>query len=114
MVPLVLTAAIVDNVLAAMLPLSLTVIASFPRPLTPLDVYRVWTESSVLLLIVVTFDAFTATVVMPSIVLRFAADTVASSVPIVIVKALFPFASTRVVKSLTAELATVPVTTPVV
>ena len=33
MVPLVLTAAIADNVLAAILPLSFTVIASFPRPL---------------------------------------------------------------------------------
>ena len=114
MVPLVLTAAIADNVPAAILPLSLTVIASFPRPLTPPDVYRVLMEESVLLLIVVTFAASTSTVVMPFIVLRSAADTVLSPVPIVIVKALFPFASTRVVKALTAELATVPVTTPVV
>ena len=47
------------------------------------------------LVIVLTFSASMATVVNPSRVLRSAADTLASPVPIVIVKALFPLASSN-------------------
>ena len=74
--------------------------------------------SRVLLLIVVTLPASISTVVNPFRVLRSAADTVASPDPIVIVKALLPFASSNGVlssrRSLKSVAAIVAVTTPVV
>ena len=74
-------------------------------------------SARLLLVIVVTLPALIATVVNPSRVLRSAADTLASSVPIVIVKALFPFASSNGLlptRSLKSVAAIVAVTTPVV
>ena len=70
-----------------------------------------------LLLITSTLAALTLTVVKAFRSLRFAADTVASPVPIVIVKALLLFASNNGVlprRSLTLVSAIVAVTTPVV
>ena len=70
-----------------------------------------------LLLIVSTLAALTLTVVKAFRSLRFAAVTVASAVPIVIVKALLLFASNNGVlprRALTLVSAIVAVTTPVV
>ena len=70
-----------------------------------------------LLVIVVTLPASISTVVNPFRVLRSAADALASPDPIVIVKALLPFASSNGLlptRSLNAVSAIVAVTTPVV